>query len=180
MGLVSSRVAPWPRRRDYGRSASAINCATNSAASPVRPARIRRSIRGSGPGRSHCNANGNGGEASGFLVAVNFIIGRPIFRFASGSALRFCAEPDIRVKTRTKNRLAAVSPKPNRTFGSGSALGLFDLDVASDGIEHGHLSLLDRCDGIVDGQRSVFVQQLGIIRCAFNAQIVLPLGYFRL
>src|SRR5208337_4548860 len=80
-----------------------------------------------------------------------------------------------------KDRLAAVSPKPNRMFGSGGcAFGFFDLEVASDSIEHGHLSLLDRCDGIVDGERSVFVQQLGIIRSAFNAQIVLPLGYFRL
>ena len=80
-----------------------------------------------------------------------------------------------------KDRLAAVSPKPNRMFGSdGCALGVFDLDVASDSIEHGHLSLLDRCGGIVDGERSVFVQHLGIICSAFNGQIVLPLGYFRL
>ena len=51
-----------------------------------------------------------------------------------------------------KGRLAAVSPKPNRMFGSGGcALGLFDLQVASDSIEHGHLSLLDRCNSIVDG-----------------------------
>ena len=69
-----------------------------------------------------------------------------------------------------KDRLAAVPPKPNRMFGSGGcALGLFDLQVASDSIEHGHLSLLDRCNSIVDGERSVFVQQLGIIRRAFNA-----------
>ena len=80
-----------------------------------------------------------------------------------------------------KDRLAAVSPKPNRMCGSGGcALGFFDLEVASDSIEHGHLSLLDRCDGIVDGERSVFVQQVGIISSALNAQIVLPLGYFRL
>jgi hypothetical protein len=79
-----------------------------------------------------------------------------------------------------KDRLAAVSPKPNRIFGSGAcALGFFDLKVASDSIEHGHFSLLDRCDGVVDGERGVFVQQLGIIRGAFNVQIVLPLGYFR-
>ena len=80
-----------------------------------------------------------------------------------------------------KDRLAAVSPKPNRMFASGScALGFFDLDVASDGVEHGHPSLLDGCDSIVDGERSVFVQQLGIIRSAFYVQIMLPLGYFRL
>ena len=84
-------------------------------------------------------------------------------------------------QAKKKDRLAAVSPKPNRMFGSGGcALGFFDLEVASDSIEHGHLSLLDRCDGIVDGERSVFVQQVGIICSAFNAQIVLPLGYFRL
>ena len=66
-------------------------------------------------------------------------------------------------------------------FGSGDcALGFFDLKVASNSIEHSDLSLLDRCDGIVDGERSIFVQQLGIIRSAFNAQVVLPLGYFRL
>jgi hypothetical protein len=81
-------------------------------------------------------------------------------------------------RTRKKDRLVAVFPKPNRMFGSdGCALGVFDLEAASDSIEHGHLSLLDRCDGIVDGERSVFVQQLGIIRSAFNARIVLPLGY---
>jgi hypothetical protein len=80
-----------------------------------------------------------------------------------------------------KDRLAAVSSKPNRMFGSeGCALGVFDLEVASNSIEHGHLSLLDRCGGIVDGERSVFVQQLGIIRSVFNVQIVLPLGYLRL
>ncbi len=46
-------------------------------------------------------------------------------------------------------------------FGSGGcALGFFDLEVAGNSIEHGHFSLLDRCDGIVDGERSVFVQQL--------------------
>jgi len=74
-----------------------------------------------------------------------------------------------------KDHLAAVSPKPNRMFGSdGCALGVFDLEVASDSIEHGHLSLLDRCGGIVDGERSVFVQHLGIIRSAFNGQIVHP------
>jgi hypothetical protein len=84
MGLVSSRVAPWPRRRDYGRSASAINCATNSAASPVRPARSG-GLLFEVPDQvaAIATSNGNGGEASGFLVAVNFIIGRPIFRFAS-------------------------------------------------------------------------------------------------
>src|SRR5271166_3325992 len=66
-----------------------------------------------------------------------------------------------------KDRLAAVSPKPNRMFGSGGcALGFFDLEVASNSIEHGHLSLLDRCDGIVDGERSLVVQHLGIIRSA--------------
>jgi hypothetical protein len=65
-------------------------------------------------------------------------------------------------------------------FGSAGAFGFFDLQVASDSIEHGHLSLLDRCNSIVDGERSVFVQQLSIIRSAFNAKIVLPLGYFRL
>ncbi len=80
-----------------------------------------------------------------------------------------------------KDRLAAASPKPNRMFGSGGcALGFLDFDATSDSNEHGHLSLLNRCDGIVDGERSVFVQQLGIIRSAFNAQIVLPLNYFRL
>ena len=82
---------------------------------------------------------------------------------------------------RKKDRLAAVSQKPSRIFGSGGcALGFFDLKVASDSIEHGHFSLLDRCVGIVDGERGVFVQQLGIIRSAFNAEIVLPLSYFRL
>ena len=61
-----------------------------------------------------------------------------------------------------RDRRKAVSQKPDRMFGSGGcALGFFDLEVASDSIEHGHLSLLDRCDGIVDGERSVFVQQLG-------------------
>jgi hypothetical protein len=76
-----------------------------------------------------------------------------------------------------EDRLAAVSPKPNRMFGSdGCAPGFFDREVASDSIEHGNLSLLDRCGGIVDGERSVFVQQLGIISGAFNAQIVLPLS----
>jgi hypothetical protein len=54
-------------------------------------------------------------------------------------------------------------------FGSAGALGFFDLQVASDSIEHGHLGLLDRCNSIVDGERSFFVQQLSIIRSAFNA-----------
>ena len=80
-----------------------------------------------------------------------------------------------------RDRLTAVSPTPNHIFGSGGcALGFFDLEVASDGIEHGHFSLVDRCDGIVDGERSVFVQQPGIIRSRFDVKIVLPLGYFRL
>ena len=62
--------------------------------------------------------------------------------------------------------------KPDRMFGSGGGtLGFFDLDVASDRIEHGHLSLLDRCDGIVHGERSLFVQKLGMIRSALNGQI---------
>ena len=78
-----------------------------------------------------------------------------------------------------KDRLAAASPKPNRIFGSGGCT-LGDLEVASDSIEHSDLSLLDRRDGIVDGKRSLFIQRLGIIRSTFNAQIVLPLGYFRL
>ena len=66
-------------------------------------------------------------------------------------------------------------------FGLGScALGFFSREAASDSVEHGHLSLLDRCDCIVDGERRLFVQQLGIIRGAFNSQIVLSLGYFRL
>jgi len=80
-----------------------------------------------------------------------------------------------------RERCKAVSQKANRMFGSGGcALGFFDLDVASDGIEYGHLRPRDRCDGIVDGEGSVFAQLLGIIRSAFNACIMLPLGYFRL
>ena len=59
-------------------------------------------------------------------------------------------------------------------------LGFFDLEVAGNGIEYGQLSLLDRCDGIVDGERSLFVQQLGLILSEFNVQIVLSLRYFRL
>jgi hypothetical protein len=83
--------------------------------------------------------------------------------------------------SRCTDRLAAVSPKPDRMLGSdGSALGVFDVEVASDSIEHGNLSLFDSCGGIVDGERSVLVQKLGIIRSAFDAQIVLPLSYFRL
>ncbi len=37
-----------------------------------------------------------------------------------------------------------------------------NLEAAGDSVEYGHVSLLDRCDGIVDGERSVFIQQLGI------------------
>jgi len=59
-------------------------------------------------------------------------------------------------------------------------LGFFDLEAAGDSIEHGHFSLFDRCNGIVDGERSVFVQQLGMIGSELNAKIVIPLGYFRL
>ncbi len=59
-------------------------------------------------------------------------------------------------------------------------LGFFDLEVAGNGIEYGQLSLLDRCDGIVNGKRSLFVQKLGLILSEFNVQIVLPLRYFRL
>jgi hypothetical protein len=84
-----------------------------------------------------------------------------------------------RLRRAKKDRLAAVSP--NRTFGSsGCALGFFGREVASNSIEHGHFSLVDRCDRVVDGERSVFVQQLGIFHSALNVQFVLPLGYFRL
>ena len=77
-----------------------------------------------------------------------------------------------------RDRRKAVS-KINRALGlGGSALGFFNFDVASDSIEHSHLSLLDRSDGVVDRVRSVFVQQLGVVRSAFNARVVLPLGYF--
>ena len=109
----------------------------------------------------------------------NFLRRRKRFEFPHnlGQKQTFAKMPHAKKKDRRK----AVSPKPNRMFGSdGCALGVFDLEVASDSIEHGHLSLLDRCAGIVDGERSVFVQQLGIIRSVFNAQIVLPLGYLQL
>jgi hypothetical protein len=77
--------------------------------------------------------------------------------------------------------LPTASPRINRVFGSGScALGFFDREAASDSVEHSHLSLLDRCNGIVDGERRLFVQQLRIVPGAFNSQIVLPLGYFQL
>ena len=92
------------------------------------------------------------------------------------SAMCGHSQNDLR---KQKDRLAAASPKPNRIFGSGGCT-LGDLEVASDSIEHSDLSLLDRRDGIVDGKRSLFIQRLGIIRSTFNAQIVLPLGYFRL
>ena len=39
-------------------------------------------------------------------------------------------------------------------------LGFFDLEMAGNGIEYGQLRLLDRCDGIVNGKRSLFVQKL--------------------
>ena len=86
--------------------------------------------------------------------------------------VRVVPEVDIRQNAarEKKDRLAAVSPKPNRIFGSdGCALGVFDLEVASDSIEHGHLSLLDRCGGIVDGERSVFIQRFSIVLSTFNA-----------
>jgi hypothetical protein len=87
-----------------------------------------------------------------------------------------------RGRAKKRGRLARRSlRRNNRMFGSGgSALGFFNREAASDSVEHGHLSLLDRCDGIVDGERRLFVQQLGVIRSAFNSQILLPLGYFRL
>ena len=107
--------------------------------------------------------------------------------FLSNSTWRETAELPVRpslpatCSCKKRDRRKAVSRKPTQTFGSsGCALGFFDLDVASDSIEHGELSLLDGCDGIVDGESSVFVQHLGIIRSEFNVQIVLPLGYFRL
>ena len=60
----------------------------------------------------------------------------------------------------------AVSPRTNRMFvqaSRGCALSFFNREAASDSVEHGHLSLLDRCYRIVDGERRLFVQQLGII-----------------
>jgi hypothetical protein len=86
------------------------------------------------------------------------------------------------IRAKKRGRLARRSlRRNNRMFGSGGgALGFFNREAASYSVEHGHLSLLDRCDGIVDGERRLFVQQLGIIRSAFNSQIVLSLGYFRL
>ena len=86
------------------------------------------------------------------------------------------------IRAKKRGRLARRSlRRNNRMFGSGGgALGFFNREAASDSVEHGHLSLLDRCDRIVDGERRLFVQQLGIIRSAFNSQIVLPLGYFQL
>ena len=98
---------------------------------------------------------------------------------AEGLEAEYCKVLVIREKREAA--LPAVSPRTNRMFGSGScALGFFNRETASDSVEHGHLSLLDRCDCIVDGERRLFVQQLGIIRSAFNSQIVLSLGYFRL
>ena len=73
-------------------------------------------------------------------------------------------EADIRENDAHKKERPARGGSPNRMFGSsGCALGFFGLDVANDSIQHGHLSLLDRCVGIIDGQRSVFVQELGMI-----------------
>jgi hypothetical protein len=63
------------------------------------------------------------------------------------------------IRAQREAALPAVSLKPHRMLGSGSrALSFFGLDVANDSIEHGHLSLLDRCVGIIDGQRGVLVQ----------------------
>ena len=59
-------------------------------------------------------------------------------------------------------------------------LGFFDLEVAGNGIEYGQLSLLDRCDGIVNGKRSLSSKTWITILSEFNVQIVLPLRYFRL
>jgi len=103
---------------------------------------------------------------------------RTLHRMFASSQTRLILQHDPRKK---RDRRKAASQKPDRMFGSsGCALGLFDFEVAGDSIEHGQLSLLDRCDGIVDGESSVFVQHLGVIRSKFNAQIVLPLGYFGL
>ena len=99
-------------------------------------------------------------------------------RRRSGRRTADIRENDAREKERPP---CGGPPKPYQMSGSGGcALGFFDLEAASDSVEHGHLSLLDRCDGIIDGERRFFVQQLGVIRSAFNAQIVLPLGDFRL
>ena len=52
-----------------------------------------------------------------------------------------------------KERPPWVSLRTNRMFDLGScALGFFSREAASDSVEHGDLSLLNRCDCIVDGE----------------------------